>query len=119
VTKAALREMIFPALLPILAVLLVAATPMLGAKALGGVLVGTIITGLLCRHLADLFGWRVGQRQEVHRRGQLRRQGLACPCGQQSPATRSAILTRIPPPAINPMIKVVNIVAILIIPLFF
>jgi K(+)-stimulated pyrophosphate-energized sodium pump len=46
VTKAALREMIFPALLPILAVLIVAAIPQLGAKALGGVLVGTIITGL-------------------------------------------------------------------------
>ena len=48
VTKAALREMIFPALLPRrCAVLLVGGhSRMLGAKALGGVLVGTIITGL-------------------------------------------------------------------------
>ena len=46
VTKAALREMIFPALLPVLAVMLVAAIPMLGAQALGAVLVGTIVTGL-------------------------------------------------------------------------
>jgi K(+)-stimulated pyrophosphate-energized sodium pump len=45
VTKAALKEMILPALLPVAAVVLVAAIPD-GMKILGGVLVGSIVTGL-------------------------------------------------------------------------
>jgi K(+)-stimulated pyrophosphate-energized sodium pump len=45
VTKAALKEMIIPALLPVLAVVIVASIPD-GPKILGGVLVGTIVTGL-------------------------------------------------------------------------
>ena len=46
VTKAALREMIVPALLPLVFVLAVAVIPQLGPVVLGGVLVGTIVTGL-------------------------------------------------------------------------
>src|SRR5246500_1172810 len=46
VTKAALREMIVPALLPLIFVVAVAVIPQLGPVTLGGLLVGTIVTGL-------------------------------------------------------------------------
>src|SRR5207248_11645145 len=46
VTKAALLEMIIPALLPLVVVVAVAVIPQLGPVVLGGVLVGTIVTGL-------------------------------------------------------------------------
>src|SRR5438034_5506008 len=46
VTKAALREMIVPALLPLIFVVAVAVIPQLGPVVLGGLLVGTIVTGL-------------------------------------------------------------------------
>ena len=81
VTKAALREMIIPALLPVAFVVAVAVIKPLGPVVLGGLLVGTIVTGLVRRDRHDFERRRVGQRQEIHRRRQSRRQRLLCPCG--------------------------------------
>ena len=118
VTKAALKEMIVPALLPVAAVVAVAAIPE-GMKILGGVLGRKHRHRPVHGHLDDLQRRRVGQRQEIRRGGPPRRQGLRGAQGRVTGDTVGDPYKDTSGPAINPMIKVVNIVAILIIPIFF
>ena len=120
VTKAALREMIIPALLPIVAVLLVACDS--GARARG---VGRHAGGHDCHRPVCLAismtssggAWDNAKKyiEEGHHGGK----GSPAHAASVTGDTVGDPYKDTAGPAINPMIKVVNIVAILIIPLFF